>query len=138
MRIGELADATGTSPRALRHYEQAGLISSERAANGYRLYDAAAAVRVRNIRQLLDVGLTLDDARVFLPCLDGDVAAGPASEKGLRVAADRLAVLEARIAAQVAVRDRLASALRQAGVSAHASAAAPPHQATAALARTVA
>ncbi len=114
MRIGELADATGTSARALRHYEQAGLICSERAANGYRLYDAGTAVRVRNIRQLLDVGLTLDDARVFLPCLDGDVAAGPASEKGLRVAADRLAVLEARIAAQIAVRDRLATALRQA------------------------
>ncbi|MEU6685677.1 MerR family transcriptional regulator [Streptomyces sp. NPDC046832] len=114
MRIGELAAATGTSPRALRHYEQAGLITSERAANGYRLYDAGAAVRVRNIRQLLDVGLTLDDARVFLPCLDGDVTAGPVSGKGLRVAADRLAVLEARIAAQVAVRDRLAEALRRA------------------------
>ncbi|MFF7895074.1 MerR family transcriptional regulator [Streptomyces sp. NPDC007907] len=114
MRIGELAAATGTSPRTLRHYEQAGLITSERAANGYRLYDAGAAVRVRNIRQLLDVGLTLDDARVFLPCLDGDVTAGPASGKGLRVAADRLAVLEARMAAQVTVRDRLAEALRRA------------------------
>jgi DNA-binding transcriptional MerR regulator len=114
MRIGELADATGATPRALRHYEQAGLITSERAANGYRLYDAGTAVRVRNIRQLLDVGLTLDDVQVFLPCLDGDVTAGPASGRALRVAADRLAVLDARIAAQVAVRDRLAGALRQA------------------------
>ncbi|MEU7718546.1 MerR family transcriptional regulator [Streptomyces tibetensis] len=125
MRIGELAEATGTTPRALRHYEQAGLIASERAANGYRLYDAGAAVRVRNIRQLLDVGLTLDDARVFLPCLDGDVTAGPASGKGLRVAADRLAVLEARIAAQIAVRDRLAEALRRAGCGTSAQPVAP-------------
>ncbi|MFF5314256.1 hypothetical protein [Streptomyces massasporeus] len=54
------------------------------------------------------------------------------------MAAGRLTVLEARIAAQVAVRDRLATALRQAGVSAHASAADPPHQATGAQARTVA
>ncbi|MBR8642042.1 MerR family transcriptional regulator [Streptomyces tuirus] len=115
MRIGELAEATGTTPRALRHYEQAGLITSERAANGYRLYAAATAVRVRNVRHLLDVGLTLDDVRVFLPCLDGDVMAGPVSERALTVAADRLAVLEARIAAQVAVRDRLAAALREAG-----------------------
>ncbi|GGX25893.1 MerR family transcriptional regulator [Streptomyces lomondensis] len=114
MRIGELAEATGTTARALRHYEQAGLIASERAANGYRLYDAGAAVRVRNIRSLLDVGLTLDDVRVFLPCLDGDVTAGPASDRALRVAADRLAVLDARIAAQLAVRERLAAALRQA------------------------
>jgi DNA-binding transcriptional MerR regulator len=114
MRIGELAEATGTTPRALRHYEQAGLLTSERAANGYRFYDARAAVRVRNIRHLVDAGLTLDDVRVFLPCLDGDVTAGPVSDRTLRVALGRLAVMDARIAAQVAVRDRLAAALSEA------------------------
>lgn len=114
MRIGELAEATGTTPRALRHYEQAGLITSVRSVNGYRFYDAGVAVRVRNIRHLLDVGLTLDDVRVFLPCLDGDVTEGPASAQALRVALERLAVMEERIAAQVAVRDRLAAALAEA------------------------
>ncbi|MET9777292.1 MerR family transcriptional regulator [Streptomyces sp. NPDC006367] len=113
MRIGELARETGTTARALRHYEQAGLISSEREHNGYRVYDEKAVVRVRNIRSLLAVGLTLDDVRVFLPCLDGDVTAGPPSDKGLRVARERLAVLEERIAAQTEVRDRLAAALRE-------------------------
>ncbi|MER7194964.1 MerR family transcriptional regulator [Streptomyces flaveolus] len=113
MRIGELARAAGTTARALRHYEEAGLISSERAHNGYRVYDERAVVRVRNIRHLLSVGLTLDDVRVFLPCLDGDVAAAPPSDKGLRVARERLAVLDERIAAQTEVRDRLEAALRQ-------------------------
>ncbi|WP_200797633.1 MerR family transcriptional regulator [Streptoalloteichus hindustanus] len=113
MRIGELATATGTTARALRHYEQAGLISSERAANGYRVYDETAVVRVRNIRYLLAAGLTLEDVQVFLPCLDGDVAAAPPSGKGLRVALDRLAVLNERIAAQTEARDRLAAALRE-------------------------
>lgn len=115
MRIGELARATGTTPRALRYYEQAGLIASERAANGYRVYDDGAVIRVRNIRYLLTAGLTLQDVQVFLPCLDGDVAAAPPSDGGLRVAARRLAVLDARIAAQSEVRDRLAAALREAG-----------------------
>ncbi|WP_405742892.1 MerR family transcriptional regulator [Streptomyces sp. NBC_00028] len=114
MRIGELAQATGTTPRSLRHYEQAGLITSVRSVNGYRFYDAGVAVRVRNIRHLLDVGLTLDDVRVFLPCLDGDVTEGPASAQALRVALERLAVMEERIAAQVAVRDRLAGVLAEA------------------------
>ncbi|MFB8085901.1 MerR family transcriptional regulator [Streptomyces sp. NPDC055992] len=114
MLIGELAGATGTTARALRHYEQAGLISSQRAPNGYRVYDERAVVRVRNIRYLLAAGLTLDDVRVFLPCLDGDVASAPPSERGLRVAAERLAVLEQRIAAQTEARDRLETALRQA------------------------
>lgn len=113
VRIGELAGATGTTARALRHYEQAGLISSERACNGYRVYDERAVVRVRNIRRLLGAGLTLDDVRVFLPCLDGDVAAAPPSDKGLRVALERLAVLDARIAAQTEARDRLAAALAE-------------------------
>lgn len=114
MRIGELAGATGTTARAVRHYEQAGLLSSERAANGYRVYDERAVVRVRNIRYLLSVGLTLEDVRVFLPCLDGDVAAGPPSNQALRVARERLAVLDERIAAQTEARDRLEAALRSA------------------------
>ncbi|MET9258021.1 MerR family transcriptional regulator [Streptomyces sp. NPDC003717] len=113
MRIGELAGATGTTPRALRHYEQAGLIAAERAGNGYRVYGEGAVTRVRNIRRLLAAGLTLEDVRVFLPCLDGDVAAGPPSERGLRVARERLAVLEERVAAQTEARDRLAAALRE-------------------------
>jgi DNA-binding transcriptional MerR regulator len=114
MRIGELAEAAGTTPRALRHYERAGLISSERAPNGYRVYDERAVVRVRNIRHLLAAGLTLEDVRVFTPCLDGDVAAAPPSGRGLEVALERLAVLDRRIAAQTAVRDRLAAALLRA------------------------
>ncbi|MFD1829699.1 MULTISPECIES: MerR family transcriptional regulator [Streptomyces] len=114
MRIGELARATGTTPRALRHYEQAGLLRSERARNGYRVYGEQAVVRVRNIRRLLDVGLTLEDVRVFAPCLDGDMTAAPPSGRGLEVVLERLAVLEERIAAQSAVRDRLAAALREA------------------------
>lgn len=117
VRIGEPARRTGVSTRALRHYEQAGLLAPARADNGYRVYDEDAGIRVRNIRYLLDAGLTLEDVAFFLPCLDGDVAAAPPSAAGLRVARDRLAAMEARIAAQTAVRDRLRAALRSA--SAH-------------------
>ncbi|MBE8475967.1 MerR family transcriptional regulator [Streptomyces sp. 3R004] len=114
VRIGELARSTGTTARALRHYEQAGLISCERAFNGYRVYDERAVVRVGNIRYLLAAGLTLEDVRMFLPCLDGDVAAAPPSDKGLQVARERLTVLNERIAAQLQARDRLETALQQA------------------------
>ncbi|MYT30321.1 MerR family transcriptional regulator [Streptomyces sp. MspMP-M5] len=111
MRIGELADRTGVSPRALRKYESEGLIGSRRAANGYRVYDDRAAVRVRNIRYLLDAGLTLADVACFRGCLDGDLSTAPPSPEGLRIARERLAVLDRRIAAQTAARDRLARAL---------------------------
>ncbi|MBB1262125.1 MerR family transcriptional regulator [Streptomyces alkaliterrae] len=115
MRIGQLAAETGASVRALRHYEAAGLLGSERAANGYRVYNGGAVVRVRNIRRLLAAGLTLEDVREFLPCLDGDVAAAPPAPAGLEVARRRLAVLDARIAEQLAARERLVAALRAAG-----------------------
>jgi DNA-binding transcriptional MerR regulator len=109
-----LAQVTGTTPRALRHYEQAGLITSRRAHNGYRIYDKDVVVRVRNIRKLLTAGLTLEDIRAFLLCLDGDVVAASPSDKGIQVALDRLAVLDERIAAQTETRGRLAAALHQA------------------------
>ncbi|MEU8781650.1 MerR family transcriptional regulator [Streptomyces sp. NPDC048637] len=111
MRIGELAQVTGASPRALRNYEREGLIASERSANGYRHYDARAAVRVRNILHLLAAGLTLADVHCFTSCLDGDMTTAPPSPEGLRIARERLAVIDARIAAQTAARNRLARAL---------------------------
>ncbi|MBL6275597.1 MerR family transcriptional regulator [Micromonospora fiedleri] len=111
MRIGELARATGSTPRALRHYEQHGLIESRRSANGYRCYDASTVTRVRNIRHLLAAGLTLQDVDFFLPCLDGDVTTAPPSPAGLQVARARLAALDARLAQQRSIRDRLAAAL---------------------------
>ncbi|MGW9428620.1 MerR family transcriptional regulator [Streptomyces decoyicus] len=116
MRIGELAQLTGASPRALRHYEREGLIASERAANGYRVYGERAVVRVRNIRHLLAAGLTLADVHCFTPCLDGDMSTAPPSAEGLRIARDRLAVIDERIRAQTEARDRLARALAAAPV----------------------
>ncbi|MGW2253080.1 MerR family transcriptional regulator [Kitasatospora sp. NPDC001660] len=117
MRIGELAKLTGTTARALRHYEQAGLITAERAPNGYREYGEADAVRVRNIRALVDAGLTLEDLRPLLGCLDGDVMAKRPSARALGIARERLAVLERRIAAQTEARDRLLAALEAAGAA---------------------
>lgn len=37
MRIGELARTTGVSTRALRYYDEQGLLPAERLTNGYRL-----------------------------------------------------------------------------------------------------
>ncbi|WP_341716828.1 MerR family transcriptional regulator [Micromonospora sp. FIMYZ51] len=115
MRIGTLARVTGSTPRALRHYEQHGLIESHRSANGYRCYHPSAVNRVRNIRHLLAAGLTLQDVDFFRPCLDGDVTTAPPSPAGLRVAQARLAAIDARLAQQHGIRDRLAAALDSVG-----------------------
>ncbi|MFE3069579.1 MerR family transcriptional regulator [Streptomyces sp. NPDC059247] len=111
MRIGELSRRTGATPRALRHYESSGLIASARAANGYRVYGEDAVARVANIRYLLHAGLVLEDVSAFRDCLDGDLSSVTPSGRGLEIARERLAVLDARIAAQTEARDRPAHAL---------------------------
>ncbi|WP_433681712.1 MerR family transcriptional regulator [Nocardia sp. CA-119907] len=70
MRIGELAERTGTSRRLLRYYEEQGLIVADRCANGYRTYDDRFVDRVLQIRGLLDAGLPTRIIKQILPCLD--------------------------------------------------------------------
>ncbi|MEE4595241.1 MerR family transcriptional regulator [Streptomyces sp. DSM 41524] len=111
MRIGELAKATGATARALRFYEERGLLSSARAGNGYRVYDERAVRRVANIRYLLDAGLTLEDIEHFGACLDGDLPSSRPAEAMLDVARRRLSVLDDRIDTLTRVRDELAGRL---------------------------
>jgi DNA-binding transcriptional MerR regulator len=70
MRIGELAERTGTSRRLLRYYEEQGLIVARRCANGYRAYDEYNVDRVMQIRGLLDAGLPTRIIKQILPCLN--------------------------------------------------------------------
>ncbi|MET4429553.1 MULTISPECIES: MerR family transcriptional regulator [unclassified Mycolicibacterium] len=70
IRIGELAKLTATSARALRYYEDEGLIVPGRMANGYREYDDYLVDRVIQIRGLLDSGLPTRIIKQILPCLD--------------------------------------------------------------------
>ncbi|MCP2244055.1 MerR family transcriptional regulator [Lentzea aerocolonigenes] len=68
MRIGELSKATGVSSRALRYYEQQGLLSSERQPNGYREYAPESIKIVAFIQDLFQAGLSSDVVREILPC----------------------------------------------------------------------
>jgi DNA-binding transcriptional MerR regulator len=70
VRIGELADRTGVPPRLLRYYEEQGLLTPDRAANGYRDYAESLIDRVVQIRGLLDAGLPTKIIKQVLPCLD--------------------------------------------------------------------
>jgi DNA-binding transcriptional MerR regulator len=70
VRIGELADRTGTSHRLLRYYEEQGLIRPNRADNGYREYEDSHVYGVLQIKGLLDAGLPTRIIRQILPCLE--------------------------------------------------------------------
>ncbi|MFF9557818.1 MerR family transcriptional regulator [Streptomyces albus] len=70
MRIGELADRAGVSTRALRYYEEQGLLRSSRTAGGQRVYPQSAEDRVRLIRELYAAGLTSRVIAELLPAVD--------------------------------------------------------------------
>lgn len=68
-RIGELAKLSGVSIRALRFYEEAGLLVPQRnAANGYRRYVAADVDRLQEIVLLRSLGVPV---REIGPLLSG-------------------------------------------------------------------
>jgi DNA-binding transcriptional MerR regulator/peroxiredoxin len=106
MRVGELARRTGTTVRALRYYEAAGLVVPRRLGNGYREYPPIAVRLVRQIRELTALGLSVEETRPFVESLadgrDADVCAAA-------VATYRSAIdgLQERIGKLTAQRDGL-------------------------------
>ncbi|MBT2228704.1 MerR family transcriptional regulator [Nonomuraea sp. NEAU-A123] len=70
MRIGKLAERTNVPTRLLRYYEEQGLLTPSRAANGYRDYPEELVDRVTQIRGLLDSGVPTRIIKQILPCLD--------------------------------------------------------------------
>jgi DNA-binding transcriptional MerR regulator len=117
MRIGDAAAAAGTTPRALRFYEANGLLSPPRRTRaGQRVYGPREMGRLRAIRELLSLGLTVADIRDCadrLDLLEGDTLppyGGPgacASPTG--IVQRRIAALDAEIARLTGIRDQLAA-----------------------------
>ncbi len=64
MRIGDLAERTGTTPQTIRYYEQLGLLAPlEREGRGYRHYGEEAVARLHKIATLKQIGLSLEEIR---------------------------------------------------------------------------
>jgi DNA-binding transcriptional MerR regulator len=63
MRIGEVAELTGTTPRTIRYYEEIGLLGGEpaREQGKHRAYTQADVDRVKEVLRLRDLlGLSLE------------------------------------------------------------------------------
>jgi DNA-binding transcriptional MerR regulator len=116
MRIGELADRTGTSTRSLRYYEEQGLLPARRSANGYREYDEADLRLVGQIRSLLAIGFALEDTRPFVECLRAGHESGDVCPASIEVYRRKLAELDACIAGLHEVRRLLEAQIAQATV----------------------
>ena len=75
MRIGELAQVSGTTRKTLRFYEEAGLLPApERTSAGYRDYRPDVLQRLDFIRRSQGPGLTLAQIRDVLQVRDAGTA----------------------------------------------------------------
>jgi DNA-binding transcriptional MerR regulator len=65
LRIGELAERTGVTPRTIRYYEEIGLLArGERRKGSHRSYDEADVERVLELTRLRDLlNLSLDEVK---------------------------------------------------------------------------
>jgi len=113
MLIGELAASAGLSAKAIRFYEEAGLMPAPpRTPGGYRDYPPGAAGRLAFIRQAQTAGFSLAEIRGILSVRDGGRApcrhvTGLISEHLAQVD-ERIAELTRTRAALARLRDRAA------------------------------
>jgi DNA-binding transcriptional MerR regulator len=113
MRIGELATRAGVSVRALRYYEEQGLLGAARTPSGQRTYPDGAVDRVVLVQQLYAAGLSSRRILELLPCVD----TGYATPQTLALLAAERDRIDAQITGLAATRDRLDAVIAAATAS---------------------
>ncbi|MFD9860174.1 MerR family transcriptional regulator [Streptomyces alboflavus] len=101
VKIGDAAAFAGTTPRAIRHYHQIGLLPEpERGGDGRRRYGYDDMIRLLWIRKMAEAGISLDDMRAAFDETRG-------IEENLGRLEESLAAREADIRRQRAAVQRL-------------------------------
>jgi DNA-binding transcriptional MerR regulator len=107
MRIGDLANATGVSTKAIRYYEQVGVLPKpELADNGYRIYAQGAVDRLTFVKDAQATGLSLDEIAAILGLREQGEAT---CNHVMHLLDHHLDQLDARIAALQKTRTALAA-----------------------------
>ena len=114
MHIKTLAERAGVSVKAVRYYESRGLISPERATNGYRTYDDEDVRIVREVRALLSLGLTAEQTHPFVECLRAGNDRADVCPASLSAYRARIADIDARMQELADLRGQLAALLAEA------------------------
>lgn len=112
MRIGELAAKSATTVKAVRYYEQLGLVTPERHSNGYRHYSGHDLRIVQEIRELARHGITPANVKPFIECLDNGHRHSDECPASLAAYRDSIAELDRTIAALTSRRKLLTERLQ--------------------------
>lgn len=112
MTVGELARRVGKTPRALRLYEEMGLLEPRgRSEGGFRLYGPEAVDRLVWIQQMTDLGLPLTEIRSLLEHVKAACNGGAAMDVARARFRERLAEVEDQLRRLRRLRDALRASL---------------------------
>jgi DNA-binding transcriptional MerR regulator len=113
LKIGDLAKLAGKSARALRLYEDLGLLGPTiRTEGGHRMYAEEALVRLRWIDKLQLLGFSLHEIRKFLDHLEDDHLGPLAMERVRHTFASKLEEVRAQIKGLETLAAELADSLQ--------------------------
>ena len=113
MQIGGFARTAGVSVRAIRYYEELGLISPEgHSIGGFRLYGDENLKRIEVINHLKDLGLTLHEIRDILTAKKTAGGGREAVSFLLTTLRERLRLVESKLEALNRVKTELTQVLR--------------------------
>jgi len=113
MQIGDFARRAGLSVRAVRYYEELGLIRPEsHSIGGFRLYGVSNLKRIRVINFLKDLGLSLTEIRRILLAKKPSGGDRGTVQLLIGIFQDKLDLLDEKVSALVRMKSELAGALR--------------------------
>ncbi len=104
MNIGDIAQRTGLPAKTIRYYEEIGLVTPRREANGYRVFDDKDIHRLTFLARARALGFPIEDCRTLLALYKDDTRA---SADVKRIAQDHLAQIEDKILQLQSMRDTL-------------------------------
>lgn len=104
MKIGAVAKLANVGIDTVRYYEERGLLSATRTPAGYRSFSAATIERIRFVRELQAIGLSLDEIVDVLAQMDRGTRACGSKDSAFDAA---LARIEERLSELRAIRRRL-------------------------------
>ncbi|MBS8272985.1 Cu(I)-responsive transcriptional regulator [Thalassospira tepidiphila] len=104
MNISDAAADSGLPAKTIRYYEDIGLVSPGRLANGYRDYDEHDLHKLRFLQRARGLGFSVEDCRVLLSLYEDR---NRASADVKKIAKTHLIEIERKIAELQSLRDTL-------------------------------
>lgn len=109
-KIGEVADSLGTTIRAVRYYEEEGLLQPLRTAGGTRLYNQRHISRLKSILHLAENGFSLESIRLISSIRETCKTGDESSKKVAAQLDDKIKQLSARIRELEHLKEEIAQA----------------------------